>query len=295
MVSFAPESAPEEHSALALAGIGLRFLHHQDIVDQKPDVGWIEVHPENYFSGGEAREHLARARQLYPLSFHAVGLSLGSSEHVCKNHLAELRALIKEYSPFIVSDHVSWSKSGNAHLNDLMPLPYNQESLDVLCRNIDETQNFLGIEIAIENPSTYLSFNINTMTEFEFMNAACEKTGCGILLDVNNVFVQAHNHGFDANAYIDSIDSRYIREIHLAGHTKKHYDYCEETLLIDTHSKPVCEGVWRLYADCIRRHGPINTLIEWDADIPALDQLVAESREAAKIMSAHSGPAHAAS
>ncbi len=275
---------PAEPASSAPAGIGLRFRHHNALVEDKPDIGWIEVHPENYFSGGKPRHYLTKARELYPLSLHAVGLSLGSIERVSKDHLADMKELIDIYEPFHISDHASWSMSGNAHLNDLMPLPYTQETLETLCRNINETQEYFGRQILVENPSSYIAFSYNEMSEYEFMNEAAKATGCKVLLDVNNIYVQAHNHGFDPYQYIDGIDGRYVGEMHLAGHSEREYDHTDKTLLIDTHSKPVRDEVWDLYTHAVRRFGSIPTLIEWDADIPPLDVLVAEAHKARDII-----------
>jgi uncharacterized protein (UPF0276 family) len=264
-------------------GIGLRHPYYREILETPPDVGWLEVHPENFFGGGAPRHFLSAAAKKYPLSLHAVGLSLGSDQPVKENHLRQFKELIDIFQPFNVSDHASWSASGNAHLNDLLPLPYTQETLDALCRNIERTQNYFGRAILVENPSTYIAFAQSDMREYEFMNLTAEKTGCGILLDVNNIFVQAHNHGDDAFEYIDNIDTRHVGEIHLAGHTEKKLADAK-TVLVDTHNRPVREGVWDLYAHAIRRFGPVPTLIEWDQDFPGLDELVAEAHKARAII-----------
>jgi uncharacterized protein len=261
------------------AGIGLRHVHYADLIEEKPDIGWIEVHPENYFGGGAHRKALSHARALYPLSFHAVGLSLGSTERVSREHLKKFRELIDIFEPFQVSDHASWSLSGNAHLNDLLPLPYTEETLDVLCRNIEETQDVLGRRILVENPSTYLEFRDSMMPEWEFMNEAARRTGCGLLLDINNIFVQAHNHGFDAAFYLDQIHADSVLEIHLAGHTER--DLGDgKTLLIDTHDNFVRSEVWALYDRAAARFGCVPTLIEWDQNLPSLSVLVAEAHKA---------------
>ena len=264
------------------AGIGLRSSHYDDIIEQKPSVGWIEVHPENYFGGGIHRHYLGKAREHYPLSLHAVGLSLGSDQPADENHLRQLKELIDLFEPFQVSDHASWSASGNAHLNDLLPLPYTQETLQRLCENVDRVQTYFGRRILVENPSTYLSFTIDEMPEYEFMNEIARHTGCGILLDVNNIFVQSVNHSFDPYAYIDNIDPRPVQEIHLAGHTERTFD--DGKILVDTHNRPVCDDVWALYDHTISRLGAVPTLIEWDGDVPPLAELVAESDKAQSII-----------
>lgn len=274
------------------AGIGLRSTHYKDVIESKPAVGWLEVHPENYFGGGAHRHYLAKARELYPLSFHAVGLSLGSTQQVNRDHLQHIKNLIEIYEPFQVSDHASWSMSGNAHLNDLLPLPYTEETLSVLCHNIGETQDYLGRCILVENPSTYLAFKESAMPEWEFMNEAAKRTGCGILLDVNNIYVQSRNHGFDAFEYLRGIEGKHVGEMHLAGHTEKQTE-SGDMVLIDTHNSLVRPEVWELYGFAIERFGSIPTLIEWDQDLPPLQTLVAEANRAAAIIRERTLP-HAA-
>ncbi len=264
------------------AGIGLRAPHYREFIDRKPDIGWFEVHPENYFGGGIHRYYLKQAREHYPLSLHAVGLSLGSDQPVDTEHLRRFKELIDIFEPFNVSDHASWSASGNAHLNDLLPLPYTQETLNCLADNVERTQDYFGRIILVENPSTYVSFTHNEMTEFEFMNALAGKTGCGILLDINNIYVQAVNHKFDAWQYIDNIRIDAVGEMHLAGHTEKEIN--GERLLIDTHNDYIRGNVWDLYEYAVKRFGNVPTLIEWDSDYPSLDALIAESRKAEAII-----------
>ena len=266
-------------------GIGLRSDHYEDLLDQRPDIGWIEVHPENYFCGGLHRHYLSRARELYPLSFHGVGLSLGSDQPVSEEHLSSLKELIDIYEPFQVSDHASWSASGNAHLNDLLPLPYTRETIRRLADNVNRTQDYLGRAILVENPSTYVSFQIDEMSEAEFMNEIADHTGCGILLDINNIYVQAHNHDFDAWEYINTIKPDYVGEMHLAGHIEREFN--GGTLCIDTHNQPVKGDVWDLYDHAIHTIGPVNTLIEWDSDLPTLDVLVEEAGKAGSVIRKH--------
>ncbi|MCB1562427.1 MAG: DUF692 domain-containing protein [Alphaproteobacteria bacterium] len=271
--SFPPAQPPSEP-----VGIGLRYPYYEEILTTDLPLGWLEVHPENYFGGGVHRYFLGKVREKHQISLHGIGLSLGSDQPVREDHLRQFKELIELYAPFNVSDHASWSASGNAHLNDLLPLPYTQESLDRLARNVERTQNYFGRRILVENPSTYLAFSGNEMHEDAFMNALAEMTGCRILLDINNIYVQAHNHGYDAYAYIDTIETRYIGEFHLAGHIER--EAGKRTLLIDTHSRPVKDDVWNLYAYALRRHGIIPTLIEWDQDFPSLDTLVGEAQKA---------------
>lgn len=260
----------------------MRHPYYREALETDLNLGWIEVHPENYFGGGERRYFLSKAREKYQLSLHAVGLSLGSAETVSEEHLRNFKELIDIFQPFNVSDHASWSASGNAHLNDLLPLPYTRETLDTLCRNIERTHEYFGRRILVENPSTYIAFANNEMTEYEFMNRAAEMTGCGLLLDINNIFVQAFNHGYDPVEYIENIDAGRVGEMHLAGHTVK--EAGERTMLIDTHSKPVRMEVWDLYEHAVRRFGAVPTLIEWDQDFPALETLVAEAEKARAII-----------
>lgn len=277
--SFPPAQIPKEP-----VGIGLRYPHYQEVLETDLNLGWLEVHPENYFGGGAHRHFLSEARKQYDLSLHAVGLSLGSDAPVSEDHLRGFKELIDIYKPFNVSDHASWSASGNAHLNDLLPLPYTQETLDKLARNVEQTQEYFGRKILVENPSTYLAFEGNEMHEDEFMNRIAEMTGCGILLDLNNIYVQAHNHGYDAWSYIDTIDARHVGEMHLAGHIEQEAD--DGIILVDTHSRPVKGDVWDLYEHAVRKVGVVPTLIEWDTDIPDLATLVGEADKARAIIAA---------
>lgn len=276
---FPPAKAPSQP-----VGIGLRHPYYKEIIESPPDIDWMEVHPENYFGGGAPRHFLSEIRKNHQISLHAVGLSLGSDQPVSEEHLKNFKELIDIYDPFLISDHASWSASGNAHLNDLLPLPYNQESLNTLCRNIERTQDYFGRTILVENPSTYISFVEDEMPEYVFMNTLAKKTGCGILLDINNIFVQAHNHGFDAYEYIDNIDASSVGEVHLAGHIEQEFE--GSTILVDTHSKPVKSDVWDLYKHALKKLGPtpIPTLIEWDKDFPSFDVLLKEAEKAKSIM-----------
>lgn len=276
--AFPPAARPEEP-----VGIGLRTPHYEEVLDTPLSVGWVEVHPENYFGGGAHRHFLAKARERYQISLHAVGLSLGSDQPVSDDHLARFRALIEIYDPFQISDHASWSASGNAHLNDLLPLPYCAATLDRLARNVERAQDALGRRMLIENPSTYLAFKGNEMHEDVFMNRLAAMTGCGILLDLNNIYVQAHNHGYDAWSYIETIEPRHVGEMHLAGHIEQEAGGAA-TILVDTHSRPVKGDVWDLYEHAVRRMGVVPTLIEWDNDIPDLATLVGEADKARAII-----------
>ncbi len=267
-------------------GIGLRYPYYEEVLNTDLKLGWLEVHPENYFGGGTHRHFLTKARGKYQISLHAVGLSLGSDQPVNEHHLKEFKELIDIFDPFQISDHASWSASGNAHLNDLLPLPYTQETLNRLADNVERTQDYFGRKMLIENPSSYIAYAQNDMSEAAFMNALADKTGCGILLDINNIYVQAHNHGDDAWAYIDAIKTKHVGEMHLAGHIEQEED--GEVILIDTHSRPVKKDVWDLYDHAVKRFGAVPTLIEWDQDFPTLQILVGEADKARAIQSKYS-------
>jgi len=266
----------------ARAGIGLRHQHYRAIVESKPTVGWLEVHSENYFGGGRPLAFLEAARADYPVSLHGVGLSLGTDGPLDRTHLARIKALIERIEPGLVSEHVSWSVTGGVYLNDLLPLPYTEESLAVISAHVRETQDFLGRQILVENPSTYLQFTHSTIPEWEYIAAIVARTGCGLLLDVNNVYVSAGNHGFDARGYLDAMPETAVREIHLAGHSLRGLG--DVSLRIDDHGSAVCDGVWQLYVEAVARLGPVPTLIEWDSSLPELPVLVAEAEKADRIL-----------
>lgn len=275
-------SRPPDSPLTNPVGVGLRSAHYQEILDTSPNLGWFEVHPENYFCGGVHRNYLDQISEKYAISMHGVGLSLGADQPVDKEHLRQYKALIDRYNPFIVSDHVAWTSSGNAHLNDLLPLPYTEETLARLVRNVDQTQQYFGRSILVENPSTYIAFKDNEMSEYDFMNALCEKTGCSMLLDINNIYVQSHNHGLDPIEYIHAINPGFVWEMHLAGHIEKNIG--EHTILVDTHNQKVCEGVWDLYAVAVNHLGTVPTLIEWDQDFPPLQTLIDEASRARSVI-----------
>lgn len=265
------------------SGIGLRAPHYRELLALLPGIAWLEVHSENHFgAGGRPFHYLARARAHYPVSLHGVGLSLGSTDAPDLRHLAQLKALVERIEPGLVSDHLSWSSVGARHLNDLLPLPYTQEALAHFCRRVEQTQDYLGRQILVENPSTYLQYCESTIPEWEFLREVADTTGCGILLDLNNVHVSASNHGFDARRYVDSIPPRFVKEIHLAGFTRNASDAGE--ILIDTHSRPVADPVWALYGRALDRFGEVPTLVEWDSDLPPLAELVAEAYRADLMM-----------
>ena len=263
----------------ARAGIGLRAQHHDDLLRARPNVGWLEAHSENYFADGGAQiEYLMKLRAYYPLSLHGVGLSLGSIDPLDPEHLWRLKRLVDLAEPGLVSEHLCWGAAGGVHLNDLLPLPYTEEALAHMIRRVRDVQDYLGRQILIENVSSYLEFKSSQLREWEFLAALASESGCGLLLDVNNIYVSSRNHGFDARMFVSHIPRQFVQEIHLAGHSVNRHDDIE--VFIDTHSRPVCAAVWALYAYALERFGRIPTLIEWDAEIPALEVLVAEAARA---------------
>jgi hypothetical protein len=267
----------------ARAGIGLRAGHYRDLAETLPDIGWIEVHGENYMgAGGSPRRWLAAFRERYPVSLHGIGLSLGTAGPLDTRHLARLAALADWIAPGLVSEHLSWSAANGAFLDDLLPLPYTEESLAVFAAHVAEMQDALGRRVLIENPSAYMRYTHSTIPEIEFLNAVCDRTGCRVLLDVNNAYVSALNLGFDPAAYLDAVPAERIGEIHLAGHRETDVD--GRTLRIDDHGSRVRPEVWALYERVIERVGPIPTLIEWDSDLPALSVLLDEAARADRIM-----------
>lgn len=262
------------------AGIGLRGTHHDLVATSSPKVAWWEVHTENFFAeGGAALAFLRKVAALYPISFHGVGLSLGSVGLPDIQHLKKIKSLVDEFKPGLVSEHISWGQYNGIHTNDLLPLPYNDESLETITRNIDYVQNFSGRQILVENPSAYIQFTSTTMTEPEFVAKIIEKTKCGLLLDVNNIYVSCHNNKSNTFKYIENIDPAWVQEIHLAGHIR-----VSKNLLFDTHSTKVCDDVWALYEFAIEKCGPVPTLIEWDSDVPELEVLQQEAAKAQAIM-----------
>lgn len=274
----------------SISGIGLRGAHIVEVVAERPKVGWLEIHSENYMDSSLARGVLADLRRDYPISFHAVGLSLGGVEPVDTDFLARLRSLCLEIEPELVSDHLSWCRHDGAFYNDLLPIPYTAEALSVICRNIDQVQSVLRRRILIENPSRYLSYVSNEMTEVAFLSEISRITGCGILCDVNNIYVSCTNTGGDPVAYLASLPGDAIGEYHLAGHT---VDAVDPPLLVDTHAEPVAAAVWDLFGAAVALHGPRPTLIEWDDALPSFDVLQEEARKAdAYIASARNGALH---
>jgi hypothetical protein len=269
----------EQFPIPAHAGVGLRAPHYHEVIENRPDIVWFEVHSENFFAdGGKPHEILEQVRAHYPLSLHGVGLSLGSTDPLSTWHLDKLKGLIDRYEPGLVSEHLCWSSVDNRYLNDLLPLPYTEEALHHITARIEQAQDYLGRQILIENLSSYLQFTDSSIPEWEFLAAVAKVSGCGILLDVNNIYVNASNHGFDPMMYLNAIPVSAVQEMHLAGHSN------EGDCLIDTHNKPVTDAVWQLYAHAVARFGRMPTLIEWDVDIPSLQVLRDEAQRAQHIM-----------
>jgi uncharacterized protein (UPF0276 family) len=267
----------------AKAGIGLRFEHHQAVIDSRPDVAWFEVHTENYMGGGAPLRYLDAIRRDFPVSLHGVGLSFGSAEGLDQAHLERIRQVAERVEPGLISEHIAWSVVGGNYLADLLPLPMTEEALAIVCRHVDQTQTYLKRPILVENPSTYLTFAHSTIPEWEFLTAVAACTGCGILCDVNNIFVSACNHGWDLSVYLDALPSRSIGEIHLAGHTVR--PLADGTIVrIDDHGSHVIDDVWRLYQEALMRFGVVPTLIEWDNNVPPLEILLHEADHAATII-----------
>ncbi len=271
------------HPIPARAGIGLRAEHYEEVLQTHPDVGWLEVHSENYFSeGGRLWQMLGRIREHYPVSLHGVGLSLGSTDPMDEYHLKQLRRLIDYIEPGLISEHVSWSSVRGHHFHDLLPLPYTEEALNHLASRVAQAQEILGRQILMENLSSYVRYAHSTLSEWEFLTELVARSGCGLLLDVNNVYVSAVNHRFAPMTYLNNIAPAMVGEIHLAGHTRRLH--LGEPFIIDTHDQPVSAEVWDLYDYAVTRFEGVPVLIEWDAALPPLPVLVAEAQRAQYIM-----------
>lgn len=272
----------------AAAGLGFKPEHFADIRQLRPDLGFFEVHAENYMGdGGVPHRQLAALRADYGLSLHGVGLSIGGAGPLDAAHLARLRVLVDRYQPESFSEHLAWSSHGAEYLNDLLPLPYTPATLDLVCEHIDRVQEALGRQMLLENPSTYILFEQSSLTETEFLRQVVRRTGCGLLLDVNNVFVSATNHRSDPRAYLADFPLQAVAEIHLGGHAEEALP--SGPLLIDAHGSPVADPVWVLYAEVIAAIGPQPTLIEWDNDVPPFATLLAEAARADAVLQAEGG------
>lgn len=268
----------------AVAGASFKHEHLRDILSDGIKEGFFEVHAENYMGeGGPPHRALEAIRRDYPLSIHGVCMSIGGLQPLDRQHLERFRRVISRYQPELVSEHLAWSTHSDTFFNDLLPVPYTQATFARVCKHIDQVQEAIGRPILLENPSTYIAFESSTISEADFLRAVAERTGCGLLLDVNNVFVSAINQGYTAGSYLDSFPIQHVGEIHLAGHTRQ-LDEKGAPLLIDSHDEPVSENVWALYDDVIRRIGPTPTLVEWDSQIPAWSILRAQAGTAHKRM-----------
>ncbi len=265
-------------------GVGFKPEHFAAINAAKQPIGFFEVHAENYMgAGGPPHAQLGRLRQDYALSIHGVGLSIGSMQPLDTDHLARLKTVCDRYQPESFSEHLAWSSHDTTFLNDLLPLPYTKATLAQVCTHIDQVQTILGRQMLLENPATYLLFEESTIEETEFLAEVARRTGCGLLLDVNNVFVAATNHHMDASAYLERFPVQWVREIHLSGHSET-VDDSGAPLLIDSHDTPVKDPVWALYEELIRRIGPVASLVEWDNDVPQWLVLRAEAEAAEAIL-----------
>jgi len=272
------------------SGVGLKPEHFRDVLETRPDIGFFEVHAENYMvDGGPFHHFLGRIREHYPLSLHGVGLSIGAEGPLDEAHLDRLDALIKRYQPASFSEHLAWSSHGELFFNDLLPVPYDRVTLDRVCDHVDRVQERLQRRMLLENPSTYLEFEVSTMDEAAFLSEVIRRTGCGLLLDVNNAHVSSVNHSRDALAYISSLPLDAVDEIHLAGFATDR-DAAGAPLLIDSHGSPVDEAVWGLYAAVLVHVGPTPILLERDNDVPTLATLLAEARRAEDLMPAPAEP-----
>ncbi len=256
-------------------GLGLRIPHFEHVLQHKPPVDWFEVLSENYMvAGGKPRYYLNRIREHYPVVMHGVSLSIGSTDPLDFDYLRKLKTLANEVQPKWISDHLCWTTCHQVNSHDLLPLPYNEETLEHVAGRIRQVQDFLGRQILIENVSSYLTYRASEMTEWEFLAAVAEQADCLILLDINNIYVSACNHGFEPETYLQHIDTRRVQQFHLAGHTH------QGNYLIDTHDQPVPDPVWALYTKALAQFGPVTTMIERDDNIPGFDELLAELDQA---------------
>ena len=275
----------------ARAGAGLKACHYEDILETRPDIGWFEIHAENYMGdGGPPHRSLRQIRDAYPISCHGVGLSIGSAGDLSSDHLDRLKQVCRRYSPGLFSEHLAWSTHDTSFYNDLLPVPYTGETLQKVCSHIEQVQDHLGRQMLLENPSTYVAFANSDLTEIEFLKAVVERTGCGLLLDVNNVHVSATNQHYSAEDYLEAFPVDEVGEIHLGGHAEEEDD-SGAPLLIDAHDREVADPVWSLYEQLINRIGPRPTLIEWDNDVPDWDVLYEDVKRADRLL-ARAGALH---
>ncbi|WP_283745718.1 DUF692 domain-containing protein [Sideroxydans sp. CL21] len=271
---------PATNTLPSAAGIGLRAPHYREVLDNLPALGWVEVHSENFFGGGAPLHTLLRVREHYPVSLHGVGMGLASVTPLDANHLSALSRLCDDVQPAAVSEHLCWNAVDGMVINDLLPFPYTREALDHVAQRVDQVQQKLQRQLLVENLSSYLSFSHSEMTEGEFLAELAKRTGCGILFDVENLYVNVCNLGVDADAFIKTIPAEAVKEYHLAGYSMR--DGC----LVDTHDHPIYPEVWALYESVLRHIGPRPTLIEWDTDIPELAVLTGEAAKAQRRLDA---------
>jgi uncharacterized protein (UPF0276 family) len=272
------------HRMPATAGVGLRLPHLEEAVATRPTVGWLEIHPENFVANPHATELLVELAEQYPISVHTVGLSVGSVTGIDRHHMARVGALIDRIDPVLVSGHLAWSTHGAEYLNDLLPLPYTEETLRIVAEHLHEVQDGLGRPFLLENPSSYVGFTGSTMTEVQFLNELVDRTGCLLLCDVSNVYLSGHNMGYDAEAYLAALPAAAVAELHLGGFTVEDDEATPGgQILIDTHANRVAAPAWKLYARAVRRFERAPVLIEWDNDIPALATLLEEAGRADEV------------
>lgn len=269
------------HSPFIKTGVGIRSDHFEDALNTQAAVGFFEAHSENYFGQSLSRQKLLQLRQHYPVSLHGVGLSLGRADGLDQQHLQQLKHLVDELDPLFVSEHLSWSAYAHVHVPDLLPLPLTEQALNIMCEHVDHMQSVLQRRILLENPSNYILFDGLQISEPEFLNALAQRTGCGLLLDVNNVYVSARNFGRNPQHYLDQIDHQHVEQYHLAGYSEHQDD--REQVLIDTHDHPVHPPVWDLFDYVLRKLGDKPTLIEWDSSLPAFNVLLAEMEKAEQL------------
>jgi uncharacterized protein len=280
------------HTVEGLAGRSFKPEHLSSIVDSPKMRGFFEVHAENYMgAGGPPHRALESIRKDYPVSLHGVCMSIGGPQPLDKTHLERFRRLVQRYEPALVSEHLAWSTHETTYFNDLLPLPYTEATLATVCDHLDGVQQAIGRRMLLENPSTYVAFRDSTMSETDFLRSIVRRTGCGLLLDVNNVFVSAENHGFSARQYLADFPLSEVGEIHLAGHSEQSDDEGDR-LIIDSHDGPVADAVWKLYELVIARAGPLPSLIEWDSNIPEWRVLEAEAAAAQAILDRHAASTH---
>jgi uncharacterized protein len=275
----------------ARAGVGLRLPHLAEVVAARPPAGWLEIHPENFLANPHATELLSELARHYPISAHSVGVSIGSACGLDRGHLIRVRRLIEAIDPVLVSGHLAWSTHQGEYLNDLLPLPYDEETLALVARHVDEVQQSLGRPYLVENPSSYVGIAASTMNEVEFLNELVDRTGCRLLCDVSNVYLSGHNLGYDPHAYLDAMPADAIAELHLGGFLAEEDEGEAGTqVLIDTHDQRIAPSAWELYGYALRRFGPKPTLIEWDNDLPAFATLLSEAEQADAIAAVNLEP-----